>query len=430
MSKKTNDAFEQVAAEVPNFTRDLFETLDEMKNYNEILLPSVFVSSVKETGRTYIYRKNAEPTQLLGKWREISNQYTVMPEPNESNKDDVYQFIGESNDDFTKGIFYKVNKTESGVTNSETYYAYASENGDKYFIQEESLEDFKEYPCFILQEEKMVITDSIIVYDGNQITLDWINALTRAPESDETIETPIYNYSWKALTSGGSSSGGASTASEVSYKNENYPSQTNVKKALDAIWAKLDYVKPEILSFTMTPSTTIYEVGSSVDSLNFVWTLNKDVTTQTLTDCTITVDDRSATYSTPITSNKTFTLTVGDGENSVSKNLSVSFQNKIYWGNAAIPAEFNSDFVLGLQNSKFTTTKKGNYSMNIEADEYGFIAFPSSFGTLASWYIGGFETTVESCGEISFTNTSGGVTNYSIYRTGRSGLGNITAEIK
>lgn len=430
MSKKTNDAFEQVVAEVPNFTRDLFETLDEMKNYNEILLPSVFVSSVKETGRTYIYRKNAEPTQLLGKWREISNQYTVMPEPNESNKDDVYQFIGESNDDFTKGIFYKVNKTESGVTNSETYYAYASENGDKYFIQEESLEDFKEYPCFILQEEKMVITDSIIVYDGNQITLDWINALTRAPESDETIETPIYNYSWKALTSGGSSSGGASTASEVSYKNENYPSQTNVKKALDAIWAKLDYVKPEILSFTMTPSTTIYEVGSTVDSLNFAWTLNKDVTTQTLTDCTITIDDRSATYSTPITSNKTFTLTVGDGENSVSKNLSVSFQNKIYWGNAAIPAEFNSEFILGLQNNKFTTAKKGNYSMNIKTDEYGFIAFPSSFGTLVSWYIGGFETTVESCGEISFTNTSGGVTNYSIYRTGRSGLGNITAEIK
>ena len=430
MSKKTNDAFEQVAAEVPNFTRDLFETLDEMKNYNEILLPSVFVSSVKETGRTYIYRKNAEPTQLLGKWREISNQYTVMPEPNESNKDDVYQFIGESNDDFTKGIFYKVNKTESGVTNSETYYAYASENGDKYFIQEESLEDFKEYPCFILQEEKMVITDSIIVYNGNQITLDWINALTRAPESDKTIETPIYNYSWKALTSGGSSSGGASTASEVSYKNANYPSQTNVKKALDAIWAKLDYIKPEILSFTMTPSTTIYEVGSSVDSLNFAWTLNKDVITQTLTDCTITVDDRSATYSTPITSNKTFTLTVGDGENSVSKNLSVSFQNKIYWGNAAIPAEFNSEFILGLQNNKFTTAKKGNYSMNIGADEYGFIAFPSSFGTLVSWYIGGFETTVESCGEISFTNASGGITNYSIYRTGRSGLGNITAEIK
>ena len=68
--------------------------------------------------------------------------------------------------------------------------------------------------------------------------------------------------------------------------------------------------------------------------------------------------------------------------------------------------------------------------MNIGADEYGFIAFPSSFGTLVSWYIGGFETTVESCGEISFTNASGGVTNYSIYRTGRSGLGNITAEIK
>ena len=432
MAFKIGYSFEQGAVATPNFTRDYFDTIEEMKNFPELTLPGVFITSVKETGKVYKFIKSAEPTLELGKWQEISNQYKTLPTPNESFLETVVQYIGETSDNFTKGVFYHVKKEDSGKKESATMYAWIF-NGETYFTTKEIFGNEERVDLFTKQENDFVkvedhfgvyyIGDGIYFDDGDEL-------IERAGGSDETIETPIYNYSWKALTSGGSSSGGASTASEVSYKNENYPSQTNVKKVLDAIWAKLDYVKPEILSFTMTPSTTIYEVGSSVDSLNFAWTLNKDVTTQTLTDCTITVDDRSATYSTPITSNKTFTLTVGDGENSVSKNLSVSFQNKIYWGNAAIPAEFNSDFVLGLQNSKFTTTKKGNYSMNIEVDEYGFIAFPSSFGTLASWYIGGFETTVESCGEISFTNTSGGVTNYSIYRTGRSGLGNITAEIK
>ncbi len=417
---------------VPNFARDEFETVEQMKNFLETRLPDTYVSRVKETGEFFIFNKKNFIDETYGKWRKIDGQYKVLPTPTECFEGNVVQYIGETNDKFSQGAFYTINKEDSGEKSSSIFYAWTF-NGETYFTKKETYNNRDRVELL-----KKVVDDFVVdqehfgvYYDGDGIYFDDGNELiNRAPESDETIETPIYNYSWKTLTSGGSSSGGASTASEVSYKNANYPSQTNVKKALDAIWAKLDYIKPEILSFTMTPSTTIYEVGSSVDSLNFAWTLNKDVITQTLTDCTITVDDRSATYSTPITSNKTFTLTVGDGENSVSKNLSVSFQNKIYWGNAAIPAEFNSEFILGLQNNKFTTAKKGNYSINIGADEYGFIAFPSSFGTLVSWYIGGFETTVESCGEISFTNASGGVTNYSIYRTGRSGLGNITAEIK
>ena len=63
------------------------------------------------------------------------------------------------------------------------------------------------------------------------------------------------------------------------------------------------------------------------------------------------------------------------------------------------------------------------------SNEYGFIAFPSSFGTLSSVKIGGFDTDVISCGTISFTNASGGTTNYNIYRTGRHSLGAITMVI-
>ena len=222
---------------------------------------------------------------------------------------------------------------------------------------------------------------------------------------------------------------GENSADNVSYKNSNYPSWTSVKKALDGIMAKVDYIKPEITSFTST-AQAVYEVGQKVSNIIFNWTTNKDVTTQTLTDCPLAdANVRTATYTNDITSNKIFTLTIGDGQNTTSKNISISFRNKIYYGSSAIPTDFDSAFILGLSNKQFATGKSGSFDITVGSNEYGFIAFPSSFGTLSSVKIGGFDTDVISCGTISFTNASGGTTNYNIYRTGRHSLGAITMVI-
>ena len=218
-------------------------------------------------------------------------------------------------------------------------------------------------------------------------------------------------------------------ADDISYQNSKYSSWTNVKKALDGIIAKVDYIKPEITSFTST-AQEVYEFGQKVSNIVFNWTTNKDVTTQTLTDCTINVDSRTATYINDITSNKTFTLEIGDGQNTTSKNISISFRNKIYYGSASIPSSFDSAFILGLSNKQFATGKNGTYTVSVASNEYGFLAYPSSFGNISSVYIGGFETEVENCGTISFTNASGGTTNYNIYRTTQNGLGTIKMEIK
>lgn len=224
--------------------------------------------------------------------------------------------------------------------------------------------------------------------------------------------------------------GDVGSAELVSYENENYPNWTNVKKALDGIMAKIDYFKPEVKTFSVTPSTTTYEVGASTGALKFSWTYNKEVTSQTLTDVTLADNTvREADYDS-ITSSKTFTLSASDGQNTCSKSISISFRNKTYWGSAAIPSDYDSAFILGLSKSQFATSKTGKYEMTVGAGEYGFIAFPSSFGKLTSVWIGGFEVTVEDCGSISFTNASGGVVTYSIYRTGKSGLGTITMEVK
>ena len=221
-----------------------------------------------------------------------------------------------------------------------------------------------------------------------------------------------------------------STAENIAYENTDYPELTNVDAAIDKILAKIYYVNPSITSFTMTPSTTEYEIGSVVNGLQFAWTVNKDIVGQTLTDCTITVDDRTATYSTALSATKTFTLTVSDGENSATSSKKISFLNRAYWGSAAIPGEYNSAFVLGLSNSKLTSSKAATYQMTVGSGEYGYLAVPTSFGTISSCWIGGFEVTLENCGAISFTNASGHNSSYTIYKTGQAGLGSISMQIK
>ena len=237
-------------------------------------------------------------------------------------------------------------------------------------------------------------------------------------------------------SSGGSGSGGgggdidfSGNAEDVTYNNPNYSELTSVDLALDKILDKLYYVKPSITSFNMSPSTTQYEKGQTISSLSFTWSYNKNITSQSLSNCNITLSDRKATYNTPITSNKSFTLTCSDGENTASASKSITFLDKIYWGSKG-KSSMTSEFILSLSDNKFATAKAGTYSMTIPTGEYGYIAIPSSFGELSSVWIGGFEATVLNRGEIDFTNASGYTSKYKIYRTGRAGLGSITMQIK
>lgn len=220
-------------------------------------------------------------------------------------------------------------------------------------------------------------------------------------------------------------------AEDVAYSNPSKPDLTNVKLALDDVIAKVYYVDPAITSFTMTPSTTEYEIGQSVSDIAFAWAYNKNMVSQTLTDCTLADETvRSATASGPYTSNKTFTLSASDGQNTTSQSKSISFKHKVYWGAASEPSEFTSEFILALTGKKFATNYKGSYNMNLGEGQYGYLAYPSSWGMVDSWYIGGFEATTYDCGTIQFTNASGNTTTFRIVRTTQPSLGSITAEVR
>lgn len=55
----------------PNFTRDIFKTIAEMKAVAKKKMPQMLIASCIETGKVYVYNKNAENDSVLGLWREI-----------------------------------------------------------------------------------------------------------------------------------------------------------------------------------------------------------------------------------------------------------------------------------------------------------------------------------------------------------------------
>lgn len=57
----------------PNFNRDLFDTIEDMKNFPESNLPELFLASCKETGKFYSFNKNNIVIEETGKWRECGN---------------------------------------------------------------------------------------------------------------------------------------------------------------------------------------------------------------------------------------------------------------------------------------------------------------------------------------------------------------------
>jgi len=228
---------------------------------------------------------------------------------------------------------------------------------------------------------------------------------------------------WRELDMGG-------TADKVAYENAEHPDLTNVDLAIDKILAKIYYVKPSC-SLLAVPTGGTFEMGTTIVApIEFTWTTNKDIITQTLTDCVLADETvRTATYDADITSDKTFTLSVSDGENSATSSVSYKFMNNVFWGSAPTVDTYDSAFISVLSNKKLTNSVKGTYSFNVETGEYGFWAVPSNM-TISTVWIGGFEVTVEDLGTVYYTNAQGYTRDYNLYKTGQSGLGSISAEIK
>ena len=166
----------------------------------------------------------------------------------------------------------------------------------------------------------------------------------------------------------------------ISYESLYNGDIDNVKKALDDLYDIAYYTALEITSFTATPAGGVFEAGTTVSAPTFNWSFNNAVTNQELTDCTLaTVETRTASYGSDISSDKTFTLEAEDNRTSVSKSISYKFVNPYYVGESAtnvlddtgVAALTKKVVVKGTQTVSYTTSQS-----------YMVFAYPSSYGTI------------------------------------------------
>ena len=363
-----------------NVERDSFATILDMVSYSPNYLPNIFHAMCEETGKMYVYNVNNDEDETLGKWRVLEGSGSGTTEvPIEKIKvNGELQTPVNKVVDITVPDAYDDTDIRAELANINT-----SLGGklDKTFTGDDVA-------------NKILSTDK----DGNVV-----------------------------LKNGGSGEG---TAETTTYTNADYPSYTNVDLALDALFSKVYYVKPTC-SLSASKAGGTFEMGTIITSpITFTWKTNKAITSQTLTGCTLAdASVRTAIYNTNVTADKTFTLSVSDGENSASSSVSYRFLNNIFWGSASTVETYDSTFISALSNKRLASVVKGTYSFNIASGEYGFWAVPSNM-TISSVWIGGFEVTVDDLGTVSYTNAQGYTRDYKLYKTGKASLGAISAEIK
>ncbi len=203
---------------------------------------------------------------------------------------------------------------------------------------------------------------------------------------------------------------GSVTAEDVTYVNAAYPGIANVKQALD----QLLYVSLTVPSFTNDVGTV--EIGTTVTAVNFNWSYNKAVVSQTFNASPIAFALRALGLTgLSLTSDTTYTVVGNDGTQNASRSTSVLFRNKRFWGVSATPTP-TGPFIDTLSSSEFATSRNQSRTFNCAA-QYIYVAWPSSFGN-PTFTVNGLLNTGFQKTTVSYTNSSGHTSNYDVWRSG------------
>ena len=219
----------------------------------------------------------------------------------------------------------------------------------------------------------------------------------------------------------------ATDASSVSY-NEKYPT---VRDALD--YLTYEPIKIESLSTRFSDTagiqngTTVFEIGKRI-GCSLVWTYNgnAEIEQQTINNQAIDINLRSHALSL-VTSDTVYTLAVKDTRGTiVSKNISLVFQNRVYWGVSTIPSTYNDFFFrVTLQNNALSGNVNRTFTVEANENEYIYYAVPARMKNCV-FTVGGFEGGFETVGTFYIGNSSAYSEDYVLYKSIRENLGNTT----
>jgi hypothetical protein len=227
----------------------------------------------------------------------------------------------------------------------------------------------------------------------------------------------------------GSSGGGDLTINHVSFVNGNLDllgagSIEIIPLSGGKIRIQL-YVPIAITSFT---GGVTREIGDTVASTTLNWTLSKSETSQSINQGIGTILNglRSYLYSTPITSNTTFTLSVSDGTTNPTASTTTSFLSRRYYGASSSSGVLSSSDILALSNSELASDRSKNTTTNCTGGNRVVMAYPTSFG-LATVKDGNgfvFQDWANTSGGssptpyvVSITNSFGYTQNYYVYQS-------------
>ena len=195
-------------------------------------------------------------------------------------------------------------------------------------------------------------------------------------------------------------------------------------------WYDKENYAPMTATFTMSPVTTIYELGTS-KTVKFSWTFSKvpiEVRFNNVAQTAAESGSVTETVSSSSRTTKTYKLygKYKDGE-TVSPELKISFQNKCYYGVAAqptLPDEVDSDFIKSLCPGDWATSQVKSFTANCTNGKYVWYAYPKVFGTArmgAGYFQGGFNDPFL----VPVTNSVGYTENYYVYRSTESVSGTL-----
>ena len=194
------------------------------------------------------------------------------------------------------------------------------------------------------------------------------------------------------------------------------------KEVLESIL--FPYQKPTV-SFAISPSTTIYESGTTVSSIIFTINVTKksnDIQSLKVYDgstllTTITSGVANGgtftySYSCSISSNTTLKVEVSDGTSTTSATKNITFGYKSYYGFVADGTTVNETVIKALQNNVLKTSKALNYTGINCTNSKIVYAYPQNQGLLSSILDGSGFDYIDS---YDCTNITVNGVNYNVY---------------
>lgn len=185
----------------------------------------------------------------------------------------------------------------------------------------------------------------------------------------------------------------------------------------------------EILTFAPTSGTL--EIGQSINTPSFIASYNELVYSLKLKDSINNIWDTINNFTNFNSSYNFSRNTVGSILFTIEATLSEVLQKttQIQWlyrkfyGTSLSLTSIND-----LSYSSLASNRSGSFSVNAQANEYIYLAIPSSFGT-PTFYVGGFEGGFNLDSTVNYINPYGITTNYNIYKSDNHSLGETTVNV-